>query len=73
MSPGKTMGKRMNDQAKIQIALSQAALIIADHLEPGLPQDPLATTKRLIEVLDSQELAAAIKRTERSHGLRVAK
>jgi hypothetical protein len=41
------------------------ALIIADHFEPGLPRDPLATVKRLIEVLDSQELAAAIRRTER--------
>jgi hypothetical protein len=67
------MGKRMNDQAKIQIALSQAALIIADHLEPGPPRDPLATIKRLIEVLDNPELAAAIKRTERGHGLKVVK
>jgi hypothetical protein len=63
----------MNDQAKIQIALAQAALIIADHFEPGLPRDPLATIKRLIEVLDGQELAAAIKRTERGHGLKVVK
>jgi hypothetical protein len=67
------MGKRMNDQAKIQIALAQATLIIADHLEPGLPRDPLATIKRLLEVLDNQELAAAIKRTERGHGLKVVK
>jgi hypothetical protein len=63
----------MNDQAKIQIALAQAALIIADHLEHGLPRDPLATIKRLIEVLDNPELAAAIKRTERGHGLKVVK
>jgi hypothetical protein len=67
------MGMRMNDQAKIQIALAQAALIIADHLEPGLPRDPLATISRLIEVLDNPELAAAIKRTERYHGLKVVK
>jgi hypothetical protein len=61
----------MNDQAKIQIALSQAVLIIADHFEAGLPRDPLATIKRLIEVLNNQELAAAISRTERARGLRV--
>jgi hypothetical protein len=67
------MGKRMNDQAKIQVALAQAALIIADHFEPGLPRDPLATIKRLMEVLDNPELAAAIKRTERGHGLKVVK
>jgi hypothetical protein len=65
--------KRMNDQAKIVVALSRAAIIIADHFEPGLPRDPLATIKRLIEVLDDPELAAAIKRTERSNGLRVVK
>ena len=64
-------GPRMNDQAKIQIALSEAALIVADHFEPGLPRDPLETIKRLIEVLDNQELAAAIRRAERSQGLRV--
>jgi hypothetical protein len=63
----------MNDQATILTALSRAALIIADHFEPGLPRDPLATVKTLIEVLDSQELAAAIRRTERSQGLRVVK
>ncbi len=67
------MGMRMNDQAKIQIALAQAALIVADHFEPGLPRDPLATIKRLMEVLDNPELAAAIKRTERGHGLKVVK
>jgi hypothetical protein len=61
----------MNDQAKLQIALSQAVLIIADHFEPGLPRDPVATIKRLIEVLDNHELATAIKRTERGYGLRV--
>jgi hypothetical protein len=64
----------MNDQAKIQIALAQAALIVADHFELGLPPDPLATIKRLMEVLDNPELAAAIRRTERSNGgLRVVK
>jgi hypothetical protein len=63
----------MNDQAKIQIALAQAALIVADHLDPELAPDPLATIKRLIEVLDNPELAAAIKRTERGHGLKVVK
>jgi hypothetical protein len=63
----------MNDQAIILIALSQAALIVTDHFEPGLPRDPLATVKRLIEVLDNHELAAAIGRLERGHGLRVVK
>lgn len=61
----------MNDQATILIALNEAAFIIAEHLEPGLPRDPVATVKRLIEVLDSQELAAAIKRMDRGHDLRL--
>jgi hypothetical protein len=64
---------RMNDHAKIQVALSQAILIIADHFEPGLPRDPMATIKRLLEVLNDQELAAAIGRSEQSNGLRVVK
>jgi hypothetical protein len=61
----------MTDQATILTALSQAAFIIADHFE--LERDPSATVRRLLEVLDSQELATAIKRTERGHGLRVVK
>jgi hypothetical protein len=60
----------MNDESKIQVALSQAILVIADHFEPGLPRDPLATIKRLLEVLNDQELAAAIGRTERGYGLK---
>ena len=63
----------MTDEGKIQVALSQAILIVADHFEPGLPRDPLATIKRLLEVLDNPELAAAIKRTERGQGLKVVK
>jgi hypothetical protein len=61
----------MNDQAKIQVALSQAILIIADHFEPGLPRNPVETIKRLLEVLNEQELAAAISRSEQGNGLRV--
>jgi hypothetical protein len=49
------------------------ALIIADQFEPRLPRDPLATVKRLIEVLDSQELAAAIRRTDGGSGLKIVK
>jgi hypothetical protein len=63
--------KRMNDQATILIALNEAAFIIADHFEPGTPRDPVETIKRLIDVLDSQELAAAISGSERGRGLRV--
>jgi hypothetical protein len=63
----------MNDQATILIALNEAAFIIADHFEPGLARDPTATIKKLIEVLDSQELAAAITRMEKEVWLRVVK
>jgi hypothetical protein len=45
------------DHATIQIALNEAAFILADHFNPGLPRNPLATVKRLLEVLDSQEVA----------------
>jgi hypothetical protein len=63
----------MKDEAIVIAALDEAALIIGGHLEPGLPRDPVATIKRLIEVLDSQELAAAITRLEKGHGLSVVK
>jgi len=63
----------MNDQAIILLALNEAAFVIADHLEPGLPRDPLATVKRLIEVLDGQDLVTAIKRAEQGSGLKVVK
>jgi hypothetical protein len=62
----------MKDQAIVVTALNEAALIIADYLEPG-PKDPVATINRLTEVLDNQELAAAIERMEKGHGLKVVK
>jgi hypothetical protein len=37
------------------------------------PKDPNATINRLIEVLDNQELAAAITRLEKGYGLRLVK
>lgn len=61
------------DRATIQVALNEAALILADHFNPGLPREPLATVKRLIEVLDSQEVATAIGRLDRGYELRVVK
>jgi hypothetical protein len=63
----------MNDEATILIALNEAAFVIADHFEPGFPRDPMATIRRLIDVLDNPELQAAITRRERGHGLRVVK
>jgi hypothetical protein len=61
------------DQNVVLTALNEAALIIGDYLEPGHPRDPVATINRLIEVLDDQKLAAAIKRMERGYGLKVVK
>jgi hypothetical protein len=63
----------MNDQAIVTTALNEAGLIIGDYLEPGLARDPVATIKKLIEVLENDELAAAIKRMEKAVWLRVVK
>ena len=63
----------MNDRAIVTTALDEAALIVGDYLEPGLPRDPVATIKKLIEVLENEELAAAIKRTEKAVPLCVVK
>jgi hypothetical protein len=56
----------MNDQAIAIAAHNEAALIVSDHLEPGLLRDPVATVKKLIEMLDTPELTAAITRLEKA-------
>jgi len=61
----------VTDQERIIIALRDATEIIGDYLEPG-PRDAEETINRLIAVLDTQELAAALERVE-GHGLRVVK
>jgi len=61
----------VTDQERIIIALRDATEIIGDYLEPG-PRDAEETIDRLIAVLDTQELAAALERVE-GHGLRVVK
>jgi hypothetical protein len=48
-------------------------MIVGDHFELGRPRDTLATVKRMIGVLENQELAAAIKRLEEGTWLRVVK
>jgi hypothetical protein len=63
----------MKDQDVVLTALNEAALIIGDYLEPGLPRDPVATIKRLIEVLDDQKLAVAMERIDKRDSLKVAK
>jgi hypothetical protein len=62
----------MKDQDLVLCALNKAALIVGDYLEPGHPRDPVATMNRLIEVLDDQKLAAAIKRMENGHALKLS-
>jgi hypothetical protein len=63
----------MKDQDVVLTALNEAALIIGDYLEPGLPRDSVATIKRLIEVLDDQKLAVAMERIDKRDSLKVAK
>jgi hypothetical protein len=63
----------MRDQATILTTLNEAAFIIADHFEPGIPRDPMATVKRLIEMLNNPELEAAVTKLERGDGLSVVK
>jgi hypothetical protein len=63
----------MKDHAIILAALNEAAFIIADHFEPEIPRDPVTTVKRLIEVLEHEELVASIKRLDKGYGLRVVK
>jgi hypothetical protein len=62
----------MTDQELIFSALRQVGLIVAEHLESGVPDADEAITQ-LVAVLDTQELADAMNRVERGYGLRVVK
>jgi hypothetical protein len=62
----------MTDQELVVLALRKANRIIAAYLEPG-PRDADETITQLTAVLDTQELARAVDRLEKGHGLRVVK
>ena len=62
----------MTDQQLVLAALRQVGSIIAEHLE-ATRSDADEVVARLVAVLDTQELAAAIERLERGYGLRVVK
>ena len=62
----------MTDQKLIFSVLRQVGLIVADHLE-SRTGDADEVITQLIAVLDTPELAAAMNRVERGHGLRIVK
>jgi hypothetical protein len=62
----------MTDQERVISTLRKAGQIISGYLEPG-PHDAEETITQLIAVLDTQDLAGAIERLEKGHGLRVVK
>ena len=62
----------MADQELVVLALRKANRIIAAYLEPG-PRVADETINQLIAVLDTQDLALALERLEKGHGLRVVK
>ena len=62
----------MTDQELLISTLRKAGRIIGEYIEPG-PRDAEQTLSRLIAVLETQDLARAIERIERGHGLRVVK
>jgi hypothetical protein len=53
----------MTDQDTVVRALQRAAGILSNYLAPG-PRDAEETINRLLVVLDSQELAAALIRLD---------
>ena len=60
----------MMDQELLISTLRKARQILGEYLEPG-PRDADETITQLIAVLDNQDLASAIDRLEKGHGLRV--
>ena len=53
-----------HDNILIHMALREAGKIIGEYLGPG-PRDAERTINRLIAVLDTQELAAALERVDK--------
>ena len=60
------------DQNTLIRAVEDARRILGEYIEPG-PRDAEQTLSRLIAVLETQDLASAIERIEKGHGLRVVK
>ena len=63
----------MTDQQLAVQALRKAGRVIAEYLEPGHRPDAIETLTRLVAILDTQELAAAVDRMEKGFGLKVVK
>jgi hypothetical protein len=62
----------MTDQESPISTLRKVDQIIGEYLEPG-PRNADETMTQLIAVLDTSDLALAIERLEKGHGLRVVK
>jgi hypothetical protein len=63
----------MSDQQILIDGIENAGTIIAEHIEPGPAGDPEQTINRLIEVLDTQDVAGAIARLKAGFRLKVLK
>jgi hypothetical protein len=63
----------MTDQQILIEAVEKAGAVIAESIEPGGARDPRQAINRLIEVLDTQEVAGAISRLKAGFGLKVVK
>ncbi len=62
----------MTDQELLISTLRKAGKILGEYLEPGT-RDADETITQLIAVLDTQDLARAMERLDKGHGLRVVK
>jgi hypothetical protein len=62
----------MTDQQLLILTIREAGRIIAEYLEAGGPEAE-ETLSWLIAVLDNEDLAHAVERLEKGHGLRVVK
>jgi hypothetical protein len=63
----------MTDQQILIDAIEKAGVVIADYIDPLRTSDPEQTIDRLIAVLDTQDVAGAIKRLKAGFGLKVVK
>jgi hypothetical protein len=58
----------MRDIDLIEQAISDAQAVLADYLEPSAPRSAEASMQRLIEILDRDDLVAALERLRQGFG-----
>jgi hypothetical protein len=58
----------MRDVDVLTDVIEQIELILAEHIEPGHPQDAADTIDRIFRAMDRNEVGAAVERIKSGYG-----